>query len=205
MNIAVVGGAGHVGLPLAAMLASVGHRVRAIDTDTERIRSIQGGRSPFYEPGLDNILAQVLADAMLTAYTDLTAAQKCDVVFVAVGTDLSDSHTPQNETVFSVIRQLREVVSSSTVVVLPSTVMPGHNKAVRASLSFRQLLLVATGVGLAFVAYSVVFGSGDIEEAANSSYSIGALPPERRVESSGSGIQTILGVPVDDTAQGTGD
>jgi len=50
-----------------------------------------------------------------------------------------------------------------------------------------------------------VFGSGDIEEAANSSYSIGALPPERRVESSGSGIQTILGVPVYDTAQGTGD
>ena len=48
MNIAVVGRAGHAGLPLAAMLASVGHRVRAIDTDTERIRSIQGGRSPFY-------------------------------------------------------------------------------------------------------------------------------------------------------------
>jgi len=56
-----------------------------------------------------------------------------------------------------------------------------------------------------FAAYSVVFGSGDIEEAANSSYSIGALSPERRVESSGSGIQTILGVPVYDTAQGTGD
>lgn len=79
------------------------------------------------------------------------------------------------------------------------------NKAVSTSLSFRQLLLVATGVGLAFVAYSVVFGSGDIEEAANSSYSIGALSPERRAESSESGIQTILGVPVYDIAQGTGD
>jgi len=90
MNIAVVGGAGHVGLPLAAMLASVGHHVRAIDTDTERIRSIQDGRSPFYETGLDNILAQGLAEATLTAHTDLTAAQECDVVFVVVGTDLSD-------------------------------------------------------------------------------------------------------------------
>ena len=125
MNIAVVGGAGHVGLPLAAMLASVGHHVRAIDTDTERIRSIQGGRSPFYEPGLDNILARVLADATLTLHTDLTATEKCDVVFVVVGTDLSDDHVPQNETVFGVIRQLRDVVSTSTVVVLRSTVMPG--------------------------------------------------------------------------------
>lgn len=67
-----------------------------------------------------------------------------------------------------------------------------HNKAVRASLSFRQLLLVATGVGLAFVAYSVVFGSGDIEEAANSSYSIGALPPERRWNRQAQGFRRFL-------------
>jgi len=130
MNIAIVGGAGHVGLPLAATLALVGHRVYAIDTSVERVRLIQAGQSPFYEPGLDDILSSVLGSGGLTLHTELSASANCDVVFVVVGTDLSDDNTPQNESVFGVVRQLLEFVSTTTTVVLRSTVMPGTTAAI---------------------------------------------------------------------------
>lgn len=130
MNIAIVGGAGHVGLPLAATLALVGHRVYAIDTSVERVRLIQAGQSPFYEPGLDDILSSVLSSGRLTLHTELSASSNCDVVFVVVGTDLSDDNTPQNESVFGVVRQLLEFVSRTTTVVLRSTVMPGTTAAI---------------------------------------------------------------------------
>jgi len=129
MKVAIVGGAGHVGLPLAATLASVGHQVHAIDTSVERVRLIQAGQSPFYEPGLDDILGSVLGSGGLTLHTDLSASANSDVVFVVVGTDLSDDNTPQNESVFGVVRQLLEFVSTTTTVVLRSTVMPGTTAA----------------------------------------------------------------------------
>lgn len=80
-----------------------------------------------------------------------------------------------------------------------------RSRAVADPLSSRQLLTICAVVGAALVTLLGVFGSGDIEETANTSYSIGATMPVRGVSTSHGGIHTILGIPVFDTAQGTGD
>lgn len=125
MRVAVIGGAGHVGLPLAAVLAEVGHEVVAIDSNRERLQTIAAGKSPFHEPGLDELLQPVLDRRRLTLEEQFSAVDGCDLVFIVVGTDLKDDETPQNESVFEVVRSVRQHLSPSSVVVLRSTVTPG--------------------------------------------------------------------------------
>jgi UDPglucose 6-dehydrogenase len=86
VRIAVVG-AGHVGLVSAACLAAVGHRVAVQDVDAERIRVLSTGRSPFLEPGLDDLLSREAGSGRLSFHTSPAAALAgAQVAFVCVGT-----------------------------------------------------------------------------------------------------------------------
>ena len=130
MRIAVIGGAGHVGLPLAVVLADAGHDVMAIDSNQARLRTIAAGASPFYEPGLNALLQSVLQRQRLVLHEQVSVVRDCDLVFVVVGTDLKGDETPQNESVFEVIRGIRQYLSLSSVIVLRSTVTPGTTAAI---------------------------------------------------------------------------
>ena len=86
MNITVVG-VGHVGLVSAAAFARWGHQVVGYDQDAARITKMQGGESWFYEPGLDELMAEVTAAGRLTFTHDPAEAMRnAEVVFVCVGT-----------------------------------------------------------------------------------------------------------------------
>ena len=130
MRVAVIGGAGRVGLPLAAVLADAGHTVGVIDSDVDRVRLIRDGQSPFLEPGLKNLITMGLATSRLSLHTNLSSTAGSDVVFVVVGTDLNERNEPQNESVFAVASELLHHVSVMTTVVLRSTVMPGTTASV---------------------------------------------------------------------------
>jgi UDPglucose 6-dehydrogenase len=86
LRIAVIG-VGHVGLVSAACFARWGHDVVGLDHDTARIEGLQQGEVPFFEPGLDELVADEAAAGRLTFTTDLAEALKgTQVVFVCVGT-----------------------------------------------------------------------------------------------------------------------
>ncbi len=86
MNIAVVG-VGHVGLVSAAAFARWGHQVVGYDDDPTKIAKLQGGEAWFYEPGLDDLMAEVTAAGRLTFTHDPAEAMRdAEVVFVCVGT-----------------------------------------------------------------------------------------------------------------------
>jgi UDPglucose 6-dehydrogenase len=86
MRVAVVG-TGHVGLPTAVLLATLGHDVVATDVDRVKIADLVGGRVPFYEPGLEGWLRAATASGHLqfTEDTSKVAAGR-DVAFICVGT-----------------------------------------------------------------------------------------------------------------------
>src|SRR5258706_16117299 len=80
-------GLGYVGCVTAACLANLGHRVIGVDTDEHKIQSVLAGRSPFFEPGLDTIVADNVAAGRLRATTDATEAlADADVALTCVGT-----------------------------------------------------------------------------------------------------------------------
>jgi UDPglucose 6-dehydrogenase len=90
MRLTVIG-AGYVGVVTAACLARMGHRVAVLELSEERVAALSEGRAPFFEPGLDKIVAAEVAAGRLTATTEPVAAlHDAQLVLVCVGTPLSD-------------------------------------------------------------------------------------------------------------------
>lgn len=80
-------GLGYVGSVTAACLAHLGHRVTGVDRDEYKVRSIETGRAPFYEPGLPELIEEGRANGRLSATTSLESAlQFCDIALICVGT-----------------------------------------------------------------------------------------------------------------------
>ncbi len=88
MHVAVIG-SGYVGTTLAASMADIGHQVTAVDIDEAIVETINAGRTPIHEPGLENLIAEH-AGGRLEATTDYAAMRDADLVFVAVQTPSRD-------------------------------------------------------------------------------------------------------------------
>src|SRR5947207_1092005 len=90
-------GLGYVGLPLACVFAQVGFRVTGIDVRSERVATLNSGRSPIEgeEPGLAELLADVVRSGKLRATTDYQDLAHADVVTINVETPVDDGHRPQ--------------------------------------------------------------------------------------------------------------
>jgi GDP-mannose 6-dehydrogenase len=84
-NIAVLG-LGYVGCVTAACLASLGHRVWGVDRDRHKVREVENGRAPFYEPGLEDLVRENIQAGRLSVSTSAEAIAEADVVLVCVGT-----------------------------------------------------------------------------------------------------------------------
>ncbi|QAY60620.1 UDP-glucose/GDP-mannose dehydrogenase family protein [Microbacterium protaetiae] len=85
MRLSVIG-CGYLGAVHAAAMASIGHEVVGIDVDQAKIDRLARGEAPFFEPGLNEILAEGVASGRLTFSTDMAAARGAAVHFVGVGT-----------------------------------------------------------------------------------------------------------------------
>lgn len=125
MEIAIAG-AGYVGLTSAACFCEVGHSVRLVEINGERLDQLRNGESPIYEPGLPELLRRHLGSS-LTVTDQLTEALVgAQALFVCVGTPPRRSGAPDLGALKRLLEDLRTVPRlSETIVVLKSTVPPG--------------------------------------------------------------------------------
>ncbi len=121
----IVGGCGHVGLPLGIALADAGAAVTLLDTHAGRVAEVAAGRMPFLEWGADAALARVLAAGRLTATTDPDAVTAADVVVVTIGTPVDEFLDPKVRTFDRAMDDLRPRLRPGQLLVLRSTVYPG--------------------------------------------------------------------------------
>jgi len=122
-------GTGYVGLVSGACFSDFGHVVTCIDKDAEKIRTLQSGKLPIFEPGLDALVASNVAAGRLSfSSRSATAIRAADAVFLAVGTpsrrgdgfaDLSYVHDAAAE--------IAAEIAGFTVVAIKSTVPVGTN------------------------------------------------------------------------------
>ena len=125
MRITVVG-CGYLGAVHAAALASMGHEVVGIDVDADKLDALSQGRAPFYEPGLPELLDEVLPTGRLRFDGDIEAARGSAVHFVCVGTPQSeDSYDADLRYVDAAFDALTTVVADGDLVVGKSTVPVG--------------------------------------------------------------------------------
>jgi UDPglucose 6-dehydrogenase len=131
MRIAVVG-TGYVGLVVGACFAETGNDVTCVDKDASKIRMLNRGRLPIYEPGLEEIVRSNRERKRLAFTTDLPAAVRGSaVVFIAVGTPTGEDGSADLQHVLGAAREIGRAMTGYTVIVDKSTVPAGTSERVR--------------------------------------------------------------------------
>jgi UDP-N-acetyl-D-mannosaminuronic acid dehydrogenase len=131
----VIGGAGHVGLPLALVLASLGIKTYSYDLDADKVKKINSGEMPFMEEGGSEVLKQALFSGMFQATTDPKVIKKAFYIFVVIGTPVDEHLGPNPNTVVESIRRLSSYFASEHLLILRSTIFPGVTRRIEELLS----------------------------------------------------------------------
>ena len=126
MKISVIG-TGYVGLVTGTCLAETGNDVVCVDCDRKKIDVLNRGHIPIYEPGLAELVARNVAAGRLHFTTDLAAAAKSRIVFLAVGTPPAEDGTVDLAALWSVAEGLVPHLAEGCIVVCKSTVPLGTN------------------------------------------------------------------------------
>jgi UDPglucose 6-dehydrogenase len=135
MKLSVIG-CGYLGATHAACMSSLGFQVVGIDTDQSKVDLLSKGELPFYEPGLDSLLASEIKTGRLTFTTDFSAAADADVHFICVGTPQSKEGLAADLTfVKSAIAAIAPFLKDGALVVGKSTVPVGTAQALREILA----------------------------------------------------------------------
>ena len=131
MNICVVG-TGYVGLVTGACFAEFGNTVTCVDKIQDKIESLQAGKIPIYEPGLDEVVHRNTKGGRLKFTTNLDdSIREALIVIIAVGTPQDDDGRADLSFVRDVAKSIGENLDSYKVVVTKSTVPAGTGKMVR--------------------------------------------------------------------------
>lgn len=129
-------GAGYVGLVSGACFSEFGWNVTCVDKDEERIDLLRQGRSPIYEPHLDELLQRNLSMGRINFTLDLAeAVGKADLVFLAVGTPMrrGDGHADLRF-VFQAVEEVAPHLDGYTVIATKSTVPVGTSREIEKRL-----------------------------------------------------------------------
>jgi UDPglucose 6-dehydrogenase len=134
MNIAVVG-TGYVGLVVGACFAENGNSVICVDKDAAKVRALQKGKIPIYEPGLEELVKRNRQEGRLTFTTTLPRAVRASqVIFIAVGTPEAEDGSADLQHVLGAARDVARAMNGYKVVVDKSTVPVGTAEKVRQAI-----------------------------------------------------------------------
>ena len=123
-KVAIIGGCGHVGLPLGVKLALAGFETRLVDVSKRAVDTVNAGKFPFLEKGGDGQLQQALSCG-LKATTDPKESAEADAVIFVTGTPVDEHLNPKISEVLKIFDSYAEYISPGTLVVMRSTLFPG--------------------------------------------------------------------------------
>jgi UDP-N-acetyl-D-mannosaminuronic acid dehydrogenase len=172
LDVVVLGGGGHVGLPLSLALADSGLRVGIYDTNQATLASIAAGRMPFREARADTLLTTVLPTGRLELSADGAMVGRAPIVIVVVGTPVDEFLGPSMTIFERTVEQIAPHLQDDAMIVLRSTVYPGTTAYVAQALAARGL-----GAAVAFCPERIAEGHA-LEELATLPQVVGADDPE---------------------------
>ena len=134
-DVVVVGGCGHVGLPLAIALADRGAQVGIYDLSEAAVGLVNDGELPFAEPGAADVLKRVVAEGRLTASASAATVATGEHVVVVIGTPVDEHLNPDQQAVPRALAGCAEFLRDGQLLVLRSTVYPGVTALVEKMVS----------------------------------------------------------------------
>ena len=134
-KIVVVGGCGHVGLPLAMAFADQGCDVVSYDLNPAAVNLVNDGKMPFLEPDSEAVMSRIRAAKTFRASTDPNVISQAEVLIVVIGTPVDEHLNPDAEAVPTAVAALGPYLRDGQLLILRSTVYPGVTKLVERRLS----------------------------------------------------------------------
>jgi UDP-N-acetyl-D-mannosaminuronic acid dehydrogenase len=172
LDVVVVGGAGHVGLPLSLAFAATGSRVGVFDTSADSLARIEGGQMPFKEEGAEALLDDALRQDRLEFSASPEVVQRTSQVVIVIGTPIDEFLNPSFTVFDRLVAELAPHFREDALVVLRSTVYPGTAAHVTRTLRER-----GCQVHIAFCPERIAEGHA-LEELHTLPQIIGADEPE---------------------------
>jgi UDP-N-acetyl-D-mannosaminuronic acid dehydrogenase len=123
-DVAVVGGCGHVGLPLGLAFAERGLTVALYDVNASAVAEVNAGQMPFEEAGAQGVLTQVVGSRLI-ATTSAEVVATAEHVVVVIGTPVDEHLNPDPGVVSRAVAELADHLVDGQLLVLRSTVYPG--------------------------------------------------------------------------------
>lgn len=135
MSVVIIG-AGYVGLVTAVCFADVGIEVHVVERNVEKVKALQQGKCPFYEPGLQELLASGIASGKLRFVSAIAQAvvAKPAFVFICVGTPSMPDGSVDMSAVMAVAQELGTRLTHDCMVINKSTVPVGTVAQVKKSI-----------------------------------------------------------------------
>ena len=124
-DVVVIGGCGHVGLPLALAFADRGANVAIYDVSEAAVEAVNGGKMPFAEPGADEMLQRALAAGRLHASADPAVVGSAEHVVVVIGTPVDEHLNPDQNAIPKALGGCAGYLRDGQILILRSTVFPG--------------------------------------------------------------------------------
>jgi UDP-N-acetyl-D-mannosaminuronic acid dehydrogenase len=129
-DVVVIGGGGHVGLPLSIMLASRGLRVGIYDISEQVVSKINRGEMPFWEPGAAELLSEAIIKGNLTASTEPLFISETQNIIVVIGTPVDEHLNPDPNSLRNALELSRDYFRNGQLLVLRSTIFPGVTRQI---------------------------------------------------------------------------
>jgi UDP-N-acetyl-D-mannosaminuronic acid dehydrogenase len=155
-NISIIGGCGHIGLPLGILLAKVGHKVNLVDLDQSRVDLVNNAKLPFLEPGGEILLAEQINNKRLHATSDLQTISSSSIIITTVGTPVDEYQSPVPRIFRDFLNSIKEYLRADQLFILRSTVFPGTARWMANELE-------PFGVDLAFCPERILQGKAFLE------------------------------------------
>ncbi|WP_372651288.1 UDP-glucose/GDP-mannose dehydrogenase family protein [Halobacteriovorax sp.] len=124
MRVSVIG-TGYVGLVSGTCFAEIGHDVTCIDIDPKKIAMLEDGKSPIYEPGLEELLHRNIKSKRLTFSTNYDSVKEAKSIFLAVGTPSADDGSANLEYLKAAAVSVAKEMTEGAIIVIKSTVPVG--------------------------------------------------------------------------------
>jgi UDP-N-acetyl-D-mannosaminuronic acid dehydrogenase len=140
-EIVIIGGCGHVGLPLGLALARSGKKVVALDIDANKVAQVNAGRMPFLDRGADAVLEKMVASGAFRASTEEALLSSADIVVTVIGTPVDEYLNPRLYLITDLIMGYLSRLRAGQLFLLRSTVYPGTTERVEALLREKGLEL----------------------------------------------------------------
>jgi len=175
-DLTVVGGAGHVGIPLVLSFAAKGLTVNVNDLNVDGLAALKSGRLPFIEYGAEELLKDALRDDRLIFTSAPAGISASGPVIVTIGTPVDEFLNPERHVILKCIDDLLPHLDDGQLLILRSTLYPGTTDSVLAHLKRKQ-----RDLKVAFCPERIVQGYG-IEELNRMPQIVSGTTPEATEE-----------------------